>query len=550
MPSRTASVWSRPGLEIRLTRDASNDLMIVMRRFWCWTCLGATLMVGCGGGRGDANMRPDASTPTDAQVQTDGARVDGDASPPNISEALNCGMGSNGAGPGPNNANSLQRSVIDTRAFPDALCNDGSPAAIFFRPYQGEANRNRWLINLRGGGSCGGGQSCAARWCGCAGMNVCPSTPADSYTNFDRGNMTTAGAASQIQGGIFSRGVPGQPNPIEGFNQVRIVYCSSDSWAGTRRASPLNATHPVTGSPVTYSIHFLGARILDAVFATLRADGAPSPRYTLAGANAALPDLDEATDVVIAGDSGGAAGVINNLDRLSTMLRMQNTRCRAGGACSLTVRGLIDAFVGPDKSRLGLAPDGNIARAGITNYAGWTDGISRSRSAVAGFSGDESCVTWHRANMPGTESRCFDENHVIRHHVTTPFFIRMALEDSLISGNYASDGWTDPMLGRFDPRANVFARVLRTELRAFPMLRATAEEGASFTRSPGVFAPQCTNHDTINENTEVFDLTITPNGGGMADRFFTAFGPWLMTNDDIAVISDPTMNRTFCPPAR
>ena len=253
---------------------------------------------GCGGGGGGNNARSDASTDTPvvdspaADVATQDSPRPGDvtapadaaSSAPNISAALDCGRGAGAMGPGPSNADSLQRAQIDTTAFPDAICNDGSPAVIYFRPYRGEANRNRWLINLRGGGGCSSGQSCAARWCGCTGMQVCPGTPSTTYTNFDRGNMVSDGPASQTASGIFLRGDAARPNPIGDYNQVRVVYCSSDGWAGTRRASPFTAVHPVTGAPVSYTVHFLGSRIFDAMVATLRQDGGRVPAYALGGA--------------------------------------------------------------------------------------------------------------------------------------------------------------------------------------------------------------------------------------------------------------------------
>jgi hypothetical protein len=515
--------------------------------------------LGCGGGGAtprdaatpDVPASPDVPTspdvPASPDVVADAVRPDADPAAPNISVALDCGRGMGGSGPGPANADSLQRAVIDTRAFPDAICNDGSPAAIYFRPYRGEANRNRWVINLRGGGGCGEGQSCAARWCGCVGMRLCPATPEATYTNFDRGNMISDGPASQLASGIFLRGDAARPNPLGDYNQVRVVYCSSDAWAGTRRAAPLVATHPVSGAPVAYTMHFLGSRILDAVLATLRQDGGRVAPYTLAGMNAPLPDLDDAAEVILAGDSAGGSGVINNLDRVTAALRARNTACPAGGACPLVVRGLIDAVVGPDKSRLTPSPTGRVGMAGYTTYAAFATASAQRRAGAQGYLGDESCRAWHAANLPGTDDVCSDEMHVVRHHLTTPFFVRMALRDGLISGNYFEEGWVAPALGPFDAMATVFARVLQVELSAFPMMRTTAEEGAGMTAAPGVFAPNCTKHDTINTDSEVYGVTVTPTGGRAA-RLLDTFEAWRTGVGTGAVLSDPRANATVCPP--
>src|ERR1051326_9566064 len=85
-----------------------------------------------------------ASSAGSAQAQKSGR-------PPIISEALTCGVfhGAGGIQPG----NDLQRQNVDLTRFPKALCNDGSPGPFFFRPYEGEPNRNKWVVYLIGGGS-------------------------------------------------------------------------------------------------------------------------------------------------------------------------------------------------------------------------------------------------------------------------------------------------------------------------------------------------------------------------------------------------------------
>jgi len=165
--------------------------------------------------------------------------------------------------------------------------------------------------------------------------------------------------------------------------------------------------------------------------------------------------------------------------------------------------------------------------------------------------GDESCDAWHRLNQPGTESACVDAQHVVRHHVTTPFFVRAGIIDSLLSGNYEESGVRDPVLGPFGRNALgvplVFATVLARELRMFSQLPSTAEEGSLITRGPGVFAPSCAIHDTIHSNNQVFGATITPDGGS-PKRFFDVFGAWRDAGVPSTVVSqDPMRLDTFCP---
>jgi hypothetical protein len=499
--------------------------MVRLHPFLVAVALGAA----CGDGA-DAPGRPDAAVAApdappgapdaapgvaDAAAIPDAAPIP-DAAAPNISEVLDCG---DGPPPGPGNSNQLQRHAVDLGRFPHAICNDGSGAVFFFRPYVGEENRDRWLINLNGGGGCANGQPCADRWCWCRskeGPDGCPY--AVETTNFSRENMNSDTRASAVGEGITLRGDATRPNPIGDYNQVRVVYCSSDYWTGTRRAVLLDALHPKTGQPVQYTIHFLGARILEAALATLRADGVPSPTYTFGAAPRAMPDLDDAVEVILSGDSAGGAGVISQLDRVAARLRAANTRCGGGGACPLAVRGLVDAVVGPALDRLDYSTT-IYAAEGYDTYAEVMAFVEAGPDARHGAVRDESCLSFHGAN----DDMCSDTSHIVRHHVTTPFFVRMALLDGLISSGYVDAMYSDPELGLMTvPR---FAVILQRELAAFPMLPATAEEGAAMTVAPGVFAPACRKHDTIHDNAEVYEVTITP-AGASALSLFEVFEPW------------------------
>jgi Pectinacetylesterase len=501
--------------------------------------LGSALLLALFVGCAPAPMRPalDASATNDAASSADSAASPDASAAPFITEALSCRF-TNGVGMGSGN---MQRHTIDLARFPDALCNDGTGAVLHFRPFRGAANRNKWVIALRGGGTCSSGDSCAARYCGCAPERSgrCPAVSAEDRTNFTADNMTNASPPTLVGDGIFLRdGAPSMPNPIEDYNQIRLQYCSSDSWAGTRRDVVVSATHPVTGAAIQYRVHFLGSRILDADIATLRQDGVAALVHPLNGGTT-MPDLDEAEEVIFAGDSAGGGGVINNVDRLHASLRANNTRC-SGATCPLRVRAIIDASVGPDRDRL----DWSATAAGT--YENYTRSVSANLDATLGHHGDESCVEWHRSRSPGSEVVCADSTHVLRNHVTTPFFVRMALADTLISNNYRSAGVRDPMLGPVTQA--VFAQLLSRELPTFPMIPMRAEEGAAMTVAPGVFGPGCANHDTLFETDEVFGATVTP-AGGAATRLFDVFEPWRANGTARAIVAQST-TESACPPNR
>ena len=84
---------------------------------------------------------------------------------------------------------------------------------------------------------------------------------------------------------------------------------------------------------------------------------------------------------------------------------------------------------------------------------------------------------WHDAHAPATAYQCSDDDHLIRHHVTTPMFVRMGQRDELISDGY---------VGSFSlpgaPAAMTlaeFAAVVRRDVAGLANLRTTAEEGAA-----------------------------------------------------------------------
>ena len=449
----------------------------------------------------------------------------------------------------------LARHPIDVSRFPDALCNDGSPAIFYFRRYGDEAHRNDWVIQLQGGGGCGTGAACAQRWCGV-------------LTNFGATQMVQDiidPPLATIDGrGILSRRAD---NPWGEYNQVFVHYCSSDTWSGTARDVVLDTFHPcdpdVRGSrcadgsacpadgdmaglcadqPVTFRIQFLGSRIVDAVVDTLRRDDG-----SVVGEGAeALPDLDAASHVILAGASGGGAGAINNLDRVAERLRETNDACQGGGACPLVVQGLIDSIVGPSMETLDWDPSRPCTEAGACSYEAFYRRVAGSPGGQNLWQGrgDESCVPWHQAHEADSEWRCSDLGHVVRSHITTPFVIRQGLLDGLISDNTlelevgAPDG--TPMRTILD-----WAMVLAPDLQALSDWATTAHEASPELRPPGVFAPACAKHETLSSEGDTFDATIEALGAPR--HFFDLWGYWESGEPAILVSSD--QDGTYCPPA-
>lgn len=427
---------------------------------------------------------------------------------PGIADALSCREPAVRANPGAGNGD-LQGHELT--AFPLASCNDGSPAVLYFRPYEGEANRDKWLIVLTGGGSCETGQDCADRWCGVD-------------TNFNADNMSSDNAPKSVQGdGILER----RPdNPFANYNHVQVRYCSSDTWAGRGLGITIAAKDPKTGKDVTFEANFAGAYVYEAMVATLRREGTDGLVYSRT--NQQMPDLDDAKEVVFGGGSGGGAGVINNLDRFADAL--------TSGSDKPIVRGFIEAIVGPDRSTFNFeATEGCKEHQVCDGDTAYKAVYAREQSTAGQHAWtDDSCIAWHKKNEPGTEWQCYNANHVVSNHITTPFFVRSSLVDQLQSttaiesGLASSDGKPLTVLS-FGQATSEFLNGLQTAVK-------NGHENKETKTLPGVFAPSCRTHYTLFQTSLVYGVTIS-GPGGTPVSLFDVWNNWVAGKSPAVVVS-------------
>ncbi len=473
----------------------------------------ALTLAACGGSAG--TDPPAADAPAADAPAADAPATD---PPPLIGQALDCGTATSVGGLADgNDAIALAQHAIDTAAFPDALCNDGSTAVFYYRPATDPAATNKWVIELMGGGGCHSADQCAKRWC-------------SVDTNFSKTQMTSTTSPPDTNGnGILARAsdqaLPA-PNPIEAYNQILIKYCSSDTWRGTQRDLAVEAAHPVTGVPVAYRIHFLGRRILEATLDTLRRDGAPALTY---GATQ-LPDLDDATEVILAGASAGGGGTTFNLDWLQQRL--------AGQGSSAQVLGLIDSTFAPELVGLDFSTSTYCTAMNLCTDAEFLGYGYDVQTTTWGAEDELSCAQSH----PTERWKCASDTHVIQNHLTTPFFVRQGLADGLISDLYVAGGIKTNGVAYTLQR---FGADVRAQLLGLPNLRTTAEEGASITKAAGGFGPVCDKHETLRSTADTFQVTITPSGGDPT-RMFDVWLAW-RAGAGTAALATQTATDTFCP---
>jgi hypothetical protein len=441
----------------------------------------------------------DPPTGSTSSAVTVDAAIDG-APPDYIDKVLACGTPA-GAG-GLTAGADLQRYDLDPAVFPDARCNDGTPAVFYFRPGSTPLGLTRWVIELQGGGGCTNPDGCARRWCHVG-------------TNFGETQMTaTLAPAGGIQmGGIEYRGTA-FANPFNDYNHVFVRYCSSDDWSGRSGPLAVTAIDPDTGAPVQFQLDFRGADILDSVIAVLRQTAGAPPVYTLRpGFTTPMPDLDTADYAVLAGASAGGGGVIHNVDRLAATLTAANP--------GVEVQAMIDSTFAPDPSQLEWSTSSLCASIpGCT----WQDVLALG-TAMYPRHGDDSCQSWHAANDPTNAWLCDDTDHVIRNHLTTPMFVRQGQRDMLLSDNLIGYGVSvNTAAGLAAMTLPLFEELVRDQLDALANVQVTAEERAAITTAPGTYGPPCPQHDTLETSSRIFDVRIGSAGVGYA--MFDVFTAW------------------------
>ncbi|RZO60996.1 MAG: hypothetical protein EVA89_12475 [Sandaracinaceae bacterium] len=492
----------------------------------CMTLTALLILGACDGEAGtDAGgLPPDGAIERDAASREDAGEDASVAPVAWIGEALASCTRPGEAG-GTARGMDLRRVDIDLDVFPEARCADGTGAVFYVRRASAPGSAARWLIQLQGGGACSSPDSCAQRWC-------------SEGTNFGADKLSSQfapEAGTRAEGVLAAR----PDNPFQTWNHVFVHYCSSDLWTGRQAEVELDATHPIDAEPVRFRAAFQGASIVDAVVATLRGEAGS----VMAGPDA-LPDLDEADEVVLAGASAGGAGVIYNLDRVAADLREHNVACD-GATCPLSVYGLIDSIYGVRLDRLDFSSS-SLCAEGLCTWEAFSRADDAAKRAIWAPSLDDSCDAWHAAEGSPDGFRCTDNAYVIEHHVTTPFILRMGLTDSLIGGGMAERGFSVPERGGAAIDIGLFAELVSEQLVALPDLPRTANEGASMTRSPGVYGPACPKHETLSDGPNTYAVRVEVSGTPVS--FAELIQAWRADAGGVtSAVTVPGVNPSTCP---
>lgn len=293
---------------------------------------------------------------------------------------------------------------LDQARYPETVCNDGTPAAFFYRRGSGDASR-RWVIYLEGGGSCLTAEGCAARPQELSSTAGITRTDGQTVTN-------------QLFG-VLSGDAAVNPDFYDA-NVVLLNYCSSDLWSGDVGAT--------AGAPAgdIRRFHFRGKRIVRGVIAELtRAYG-----------------LDTASEVFFMGSSAGGGGTLANIDETrATLASVPRFVGMIDGAYGIAYPSF-DAATGRE-SASGPTPTGPAISQRI---AAWSPSIDASCVARYGLSAIE-------CNL-GSRLLATDE-------ISTPLFI----VDSQMDSNQLSDlGVGNPSNANMQAFAQRYAMAKRAVL--------------------------------------------------------------------------------------
>lgn len=380
---------------------------------------------------------------------------------------------------------------------PAAVCNDGTPALMFVRRASELVDINRWQIHLQGGGGCRDGQSCAQRW-------------RSIDTNFGASKMSNFFAPTSIDGrGILSTS---PENNFATWNHVYLYYCSSDSWSG--RGHDVVTSADTGAGPIPYRIHFHGADILDVSIGNLRGAGGGVTYSEDGEIQIPMPDLDDATDVILSGSSAGGTGVVKNADRIFDVLRSNNNQCATPEDCPLRLAAVVDASYSASLEGLDHSTSTLCSNQGLCTYddlfsSEWTDVSQGFWSA----DGEDSCLAAHAATLD--QWRCADSTHLLENHLAGPFFVRMDTQDSLLGPNFVGMQFS---LNSQLVTMQEFGEIVEQQLLAIEDIALTSEEprAAGPLEPPGAFGAQCQHHVTISADgpflrlTAPLDLTGAP----------------------------------------
>ena len=336
-------------------------------------------------------------------------------------------------------------------------------------------NATKWVFFLEGGGACGKIQGDNAATTCMTGSKI--ALQPDGVVNdelfsgyidalADSREMTSKHARGTANTDFIDEAIPGNGILSDGINpfwtstRVQLAKTTFDRFMG-------NTTLTETYNGDSVKMYFHGRRLLKAMFKEL--DRPNGTQFSVNGE--VVPDLSAATQIIVAGNSGGAGGLIHNMEWIKDRLANIAPHAKIIFVVSSRMIPFLEAeahFANPSfplysdhysgvstmvsNPNVPSAPRGPItAELTYSQAAFQANGSTRDLLSSWGDPNsstdpflDRSCKAAHGNG----DWRCFDEGHVALYHMDEDVFFYQSLKDT-VHTNSSPLQWVETV--RLDP---------------------------------------------------------------------------------------------------
>lgn len=333
---------------------------------------------------------------------------------------------------------------------------DGTQSGYYLH-LSSQPSQTKWVLTLQGGGECVSSKCDAKVQSALGSSKYFPK----SYTFWNEANVHLADTSCTA-------------NPeLCDYNQVFLPYCSQDLWTGQA-----NATSPA-GSPAP-GYFFSGHLILRAVLDEL----------------SAVHGMNDASTIVLSGESAGGFGVYANIDWLADRF----PAARVVGAPIAGYEFYAWPYTGPGHTDSSLADFRAVAMAGGAYNKLWDSFVPAG------------CLAAHPSDPGACLLPCFSYNFV-----KTPLFIMEAQSDSVVLMYH---DWVPKLKGNAsltNPIKDYMAGFAKNQSQC--LAKAFATKSAD-----GVFNPACFIHTGF---TSKITIATEDKAGAKRIGYIEAFRSWL-----------------------
>lgn len=433
---------------------------------------------------------------------------------------------------------------------PETTCMDGTNAVFHIDPGTGP-DANRWVFVFLGGAVCP------------LGANPSLSVVEECLNVYDDDRLVTSTAHADgttavtryLQGAGILSDAPA--NPFSTWSRVLVPKCAYDLYAGSTYTKG-----DIDGDSVFVRHHGRGQ--VSAVLQTLAGSNGP-----IVVDGQLLPDLSEATDVILAGNSSGAMALKHNGDEFARQVTGISPEADVSlaldsfwgptpeGEAFFATTGSLPFYDGIYSSTSIIVDPGLLGGVQALTSAPWTfypTGLTRQildtwGDATSSSYLDDSCFDHHDFGVDAY--KCFDEGHVAMHHLEQDVFVFQSLDDDVLVSLpwvFLSSPLRDPFVFdgpvlSFRPAFSARSARMATELWSN---RGLSDEGG-FGQKVGLYMTDGTFHTSLLDDDAFFVHTMEQ--GSVQVTYGQALLDWHLGTADTCHIDDDAVPPLVTMPA-